>query len=144
MHIARSVVIGKPIDEVFAFMAEPGNDPRWCAKVKTVEQVGGDQPGPGARYTVVHKPVPGRPARQMDHECVAWDPPRRIDWHEADGTDVIRVTYRLEDFGDSTRVTQEDDAELGAWSPLRPLYRAGISRDLARQLKALKEILEGS
>jgi uncharacterized protein YndB with AHSA1/START domain len=140
--IARDVVIDRPVADVFAFVSDPANDRRWCHKVVSVEQMAGDGPEPGGRWAVVHKPVPGRPARKMDHECVSWDPPRRIEWREDDGEDVIRVTYELEDLGGRTRMTQRDDAELGAPRLLRPVFKAGIGRDLARQLRALKKVLE--
>jgi uncharacterized protein YndB with AHSA1/START domain len=142
MNVERSVAIDRPVDEVFAFVSDPKNDLRWCHKLVSVEQVVGEGPGPGGRYVVVHKPVPGRPEREMAYECVAWDPPRRIEWREDDGTDVIRVTYELGNLGGRTRVTQRDDAELGAPRLLQPLFKAGIGRDIARQLGALKRLLE--
>ena len=136
MEIIRSIDIGQPVDAVFAFVADPRNDVRWCPKVKSVELVEED------RYAVVHKPVPGKPERQMDMTRVAFEPPRRIGWREDDGTDVFEVTYELEDLGGRTRFTQRSVAELGAPRLLRPIYRAGIGRDIARQLKALKKLLE--
>ena len=142
MRIERSTVIDRPIGEVFAFISDPTNDPRWCHKVVSVHQLMGEGPGPGASYAIVHKPVPGRPERRMEYECLAWEPPRQIDWRENDGTDVIRVTYKLEDLGGWTRMTQSDDAELGAPRLLQPVFKAGIGRDIARQLRALKELLE--
>jgi uncharacterized protein YndB with AHSA1/START domain len=142
MEIARSIVIDRPVDVVFAFVSDPRNDPRWCHKVVSVDQVAGDGPAPGSGYAVVHKPVPGRPERRMQYECVAWERPRRIDWRENDGADLIRVTYELEDLGGRTRMTQRDDAELGAPRLLRPIFKAGIGRDIERQLAALKKLLE--
>jgi uncharacterized protein YndB with AHSA1/START domain len=142
MKIERAVTIDRPAEEVFAFVSEPRNDTRWCKKVVSVEQVAGDGPGPGSRYAVVHKPIPGRPARTMDYECLEWDPPRRIDWREDDGTDVIHVTYELAEVGSGTRVTQRDDAQVGAPRLLQPVFKAGIARDLAGQLRALKRVLE--
>jgi uncharacterized protein YndB with AHSA1/START domain len=142
LQIQRSVEIDRPIEEVFAFVSDPRNDPRWCHKVVSVEQVAGEGPSAGARYTVVHKPVPGRPARQMAYECLSLEPPRRLEWREDDGTDVIRVTYELEDHDGRTRMTQRDDAELGAPRLLNPLFKAGIQRDIARQLRTLKRVLE--
>jgi uncharacterized protein YndB with AHSA1/START domain len=144
VRIERSIVIDRPVDEVFAFVSDPRHDPEWCAKVVSVEQVSGDGPGPAGRYVVVHKPVPGRPERRMDYECTAWEPPHRIEWREDDGADVIHVTYGLEDLGGRTRMTQRDDAELGAPRLLRPLFKAGIGRDVARQLETLKGLLEAS
>lgn len=142
MEIVREISIARPVEEVFAFVADARNDPRWCRKVRSVAQVSGDGPGSGARYAVVHKPVPGKPARQMDMTCVGFDPPRRIDWREDDGTDLFEVTYELEDRAGQTHTRQTSRAAIGATRLLHPLYRAGIGRDVARQLKALKELLE--
>jgi uncharacterized protein YndB with AHSA1/START domain len=142
MQIARSVVIDCHIEDVFAYVADPLNDPAWCAKVDRVAHVEGDGPGPGARYDVLHRPIPLRPARRMAYACVEWDPPRRIVWREDDGDDVIAVTYELESVWTSTRFTQRDEARLGAPRALHPLLRIGIGRDIARQLRTLKRVLE--
>jgi hypothetical protein len=142
MELVRDVVIDRHIEEVFDFVADPLNDPEWCPKVLRVEQVEGDGPGPGARYDVLHRPIPLRPPRRLVHTCVAWEPPVRIAWHEDDGTDVFDVTYALGSVWTSTRLTQHDAIRLGAPRPLHPLLRAGIGRDVARQLRTLKRVLE--
>ena len=142
MNIVRQVEIERPIDAVFEFVADARNDPRWCPKVRSVELVSGERGG--ALYAVVHKPVPGKPERQMKMSCVASVPPRRVEWREDDGTHVFDVTYSLEDLGGGrTRLTQESEARLGAAWLMRPIYRIGIGRDVARQLKELKKLLEG-
>ena len=142
ISIAADVVIDVHIDEVFEFVAEPLNDPRWCEKLISVDQLDGDGPGPGAEYVVVHRPIPLRPARQMRFTCIDWDPPRRIVWREDDGHDVIDVVYELEPVWTATRVTQRDTAWLGAPRWLRPLMKTGIRRDMRRQLRALRRVLE--
>jgi uncharacterized membrane protein len=136
MEIVRSIEIARPVDAVFAFVADPRNDPSWCPKVRSVELVG------DGRYAVVHKPVPGKPERQMDTRLVASEAPRRIEWLEDDGVDVFRVTYELEDLNGRTRLTQRSVAELGAPRLMRPIYKAGIGRDIAKQLNELKKLLE--
>jgi Polyketide cyclase / dehydrase and lipid transport len=142
MEIVRAVIVDCHIDDVFDYVADPRNDPAWCAKVLSVEQVEGERPGPGARYEVLHRPIPLRPARRMAYTCVGWVPPVRIAWREEDGGDVIDVTYELEPVWTSTRLTQRDDARLGAPRVLHPLLRIGIGRDVARQLRTLKRVLE--
>jgi uncharacterized protein YndB with AHSA1/START domain len=142
MQIVRAVVIDRHIEDVFEFVADPSNDPVWCAKVLAVEQLEGMGPGPGARYEVLHRPMRWRPARRMAYSCVAWDPPARIEWREQDGEDVIDVTYQLEPVWTSTRVTQRDEARLAAPRLLQPLLRIGIGRDVERQLRTLKRVLE--
>lgn len=137
VEIAREVEISRPVADVFAFVSDPSNDPRWCRKVRSVEQVG------DGRYAVVHKPVPGKPARRMEMTCVGSEEPVRVEWREDDGVDVFEVTYSLTDLGGGrTLMRQVSRARLGVPRLLRPLYRVGIGRDVAGQLKALKRLLE--
>jgi uncharacterized protein YndB with AHSA1/START domain len=133
--IEREIEIERPPDEVFAFVADPLNDPRWCPKVRSVE-------GGPDRYTVVHAPVPLRPARTMEMTRVAADPPRRLVFRQDDGHDTFEVTYELEPTTAGTLFRQRSDAEVGVPRFLRPLWRHGIGRDLARQLRELKRVLE--
>jgi uncharacterized protein YndB with AHSA1/START domain len=134
--IEREVEIARPVAEVFAFVSDPRNDPRWCRKVESVE-------GSGDRFEVVHRPVPLRPVRRMEMRRMASEPPARIEWSQDDGTDVFRVTYELEPTPAGTRFRQRSEAQIGAVPRfLYPLWRQGIGRDLARQLSDLKKLLE--
>ena len=133
--IEREIVIARPVEAVFAFVADARNDVRWCPKVLSVK-------GDGDRYEVVHKPVPIMRARPLVMRRVESDPPRRIRWTEEDGTDRFEVTYELEPVGGGTRFVQRSSAELGAPRFLHPLMRHGIGRDLTRQLRELKRTLE--
>lgn len=143
MLIERTVEIERPVQDVYDFVVDARNDPEWCPKVRSVELVGRDAPGPGARYRVVHKPIPLRPAREMSFTCEAAERPSRIEWLEDDGTDTIRVTYALEPTpSGGTRMTQRDDAELGASRLMQPVMKRGIGADVQKQLKALKRLLE--
>ena len=143
MQIARSIVVDSHIEDVFDFVADPLNDPAWCPKVLVVDQVEGDGPGPGAIYEVLHRPIPFRPARRMVHQCVSWKPPYRIEWREDDGADVIGVTYDLVAMWTSTRLTQRDEiVRLGAPGIVRPLIKVGIGRDMRRQLRELRRVME--
>jgi hypothetical protein len=107
-----------------------------------VQQTAGDGPGPGSRWEVVHRPSRLRPPRRMAYECVDWDPPARVAWRGDDGVDEIDVAYELEPVWTSTRITQRDDARLGAPRPFRALYGLGIRRDMNRGLRELEAILE--
>src|SRR6516225_140111 len=68
MEVARSIEIFRPIDEVFALVADARNDPKWCPKVISAVQLVGNGPGRGARYEVVHRPLPMRPPSKMTVE----------------------------------------------------------------------------
>jgi uncharacterized protein YndB with AHSA1/START domain len=141
IRIERSVRLARPAVEVFDFVADARNDPQWCSKVRSVELVS-PTAGLDASYAVVHKPVPGRPARKMEMTCTAFERPRSISWRQDDGTDVFLVTYTIEELGDRSRLTQRSEAQLGSSRLLRPVYRRGIGRDMAKQLDSLKKLLE--
>jgi hypothetical protein len=139
--LTRSVLIARAREDVFAYVADARNDREWCPKVLSVQQVEGDGPGPGARYTVAHRPVPFRPARQMDDICLSWTPPTRIEWREDDGTDIFVVTYALASVDGATRFTQRSDATLGAPALLAPLIRVGIGHKTHGNLSCVEHPL---
>jgi hypothetical protein len=134
--IKREIEIARPVEEVFQYVADPANDVHWCPKVKSVEPAG------DGRWSVIHKPIPLRPARRLDLRRVSAAPPVWIELLEDDGTDVFRVTYELEVVEGGTRLRQSSDADLGAPRLVQPIVRAGVARDIERQLRELKRVLE--
>jgi hypothetical protein len=142
VQVERSIDIVRALEEVFAFVADARNDPQWCPTVTSTVQTLGSGPGPGARYAVVHRPIPMRPAREMVMECVGWSPPHNIEWHENDGIDEVQVAYLLSDLGGSTRFTQSSFLRQAMPQRLRPVMRHGLGSDVERQLTLLKQLLE--
>jgi uncharacterized protein YndB with AHSA1/START domain len=142
MRIERATQIAQPRDRVWEFIADARNDPGWCGKVDSVEQLAGDGPGPGARYRVLHRPKPLRGPVELVMEVVEFDPPRRLRWREEDNDAVFDVVYDLAQRGDGTRLTQIDQIDWKIPRLLVPVGRFMVRRDLERQLAALKRLLE--
>jgi uncharacterized protein YndB with AHSA1/START domain len=140
----REVVIARSAEEVFAFVADPLNDPRWCPKVKACEQVEGDGPGLGARYRARHQPTRLKAAAEIGVEVTEYDPPRLVRLREEDDDGVFDVTYLLEPAGEGTRFTQRSDVEWKLPKPLQLVADRMVPRHLDGQMKALKRELEGS
>ena len=137
VRVEESIVIARPRDRVWAFVADPLNDPRWCPKVKTVEPAG------ERRWRAVHKPVPLRPPMELTVTHTGSEPPTRLQIREEDDASTFDVEYRLEDLSDGTRLTQVSDFE---WKKLPRIlhgtFRRGVQRDLRAQLARLKRVLE--
>lgn len=129
---------------MFEFVSDPTRDPTWCPKVQSVRPRSSGPAKPGARYEVIHRPIPFLAPRTMDHLLVEWVPPSRIVWRDTDAADTIKITYELAALGPQTRFTQRDNARLGAPRILHPILRVGIRHDIATQLKRLKRYLEAS
>ena len=139
MRVEESVEIDRSPEEVWRFVVDPMNDPRWCPKVKSVEASG------AGRWKVMHKPVPLRPPTLLMLEHVGVDAPSRLTMREQDGTSVFNVEYRLQATGSGTRFTQASDFE---WKKLPRLlhkpFARGVRRDIRRQVRELKKVLEAA
>lgn len=136
-RIQESIEVARPPDFVWAFLADPLNDPRWCPKVKSVEPVG------VRRWRVVHKPVPFRPPMELTLEHAELRPPESLTLRQEDEASVFDVEYRVEPSGDGTRFTQ---ISVFAWKRLPRVlhgtFAGGVRRDVRAQLQALKRLLE--
>jgi len=79
-----SVVVDRPIDAVFAFVADPTHDPRWHTTVVRSERSSTGPPGPGSTFEGVydsHKrtldtPADPSNAQPIRAELVEWEPAR--------------------------------------------------------------------
>ena len=142
-QIERTIVIARPVDEVWAYIADPRNDPRWCDKVVSVDQVTGEGPGPDASYRVLHRPMRLKKPKDLVLTVEEFDPPRLMRMRDEDDDGVFNVTYELEPVGQGTRLTQRDQIEWRIPRFQRPIARRMVSRDIGHQFSALKRALEG-
>jgi hypothetical protein len=53
MQVVRAVAIDCHLDDAFEYVADPFNDPAWCPKLLSVEQVVGEGPRPGDELELV-------------------------------------------------------------------------------------------
>ncbi len=138
MRVEESIQIARPPENVWAVIADPRNDPDWCHKVQSVEQIG------EGRWRVVHKPVPLRPPMELSLERIDAQPPVAMKLREEDEASVFEVEYRLEPTDAGTRFTQVSEIR---WKKLPRIlhgtFRRGVQRDIRGQLEALKARVEG-
>jgi uncharacterized membrane protein len=137
-----SIHIERPADEVFAFVADAENNPRWRSYV--VETTWLDE-GPmrvGRRGRQVSK-VLGRPM-EIVAEVVEWDPPRHVPWQAVQGFATIRTDCTVEPEGDGCRLTVTAQGEFTSWLMrlLSPLAVGIARRQAASDTKKLKAALE--
>lgn len=142
VRIERSVGIASSPQEVWTFIADARNDPQWCDKVDSVEQIAGDGPGGEARYRVLHRTIRRRKAKQLSVTVEDYEPPRQLRLREEDDDAVFEITYRLEGAGEGTALTQIDEIEWKVPFPGPQIGRVMVSRDIERQFASLKRLLE--
>lgn len=141
VQVSRTVQIDRPVDDVFGFVADCANDPRWCRALTRSELVSGTPAAPGARYRQVQ--MPGPVGRRIDLELVQVDAPKRVQLRWSTSAATFDVTYDLEESNGSTRMTHASEVSLrGLGRAARPLVRVVLPRTMGQQLDDLRALLE--
>lgn len=141
MQLRESIEIERPAGEVFDFVIDPANDPKWCRNVVSSDLTAGTPGRPGARYRVQqgHSPV----GRQMRCELLATDPPKRAELRLRTDVATFDVAYEVEETTRGTRLTQTSDVSFrGRGHLVRPIVRVVYPLAMRQQFTALKERLE--
>lgn len=100
-----TTVVDRPIDEVFAFLADGENDPKFSPRVQEIRKTTDGPVGVGTVYASTVKDA-GMTTRR-EFELTEFDAPTRIRWAERSKNAVTVTTggYDLAPDGDGTRVT---------------------------------------
>lgn len=136
-----SLVIQRPVDAVFAFVADGESCPQWRPGVVDVHRVAGD--GVGTRYAQGVKGPMGRRI-SADYEITVFEPNQRLEFQTVTGPARPHGRYDFEAVDGGTRLTFSLDAQL---TGLRKLLMGGaVQRTMdseVRTLDNLKGVLEG-
>jgi uncharacterized protein YndB with AHSA1/START domain len=100
-----TVVIDRPIEEVFAFLADGENDPKFSARVVEIAKTTDGPPGVGTVYASTVKDAGVKTKREF--RLTEFAPPTRIRWTEISKNIVTAPEggYDLAPEGEGTRVT---------------------------------------
>src|SRR2546421_9929802 len=77
-HAENTVTIGRPIGDVFAYLADGTNNPHWRAGVLSIERTSAGD-GAGATYRQVLSGPGGRKIAG-DYRVTAYEPPHRLEF----------------------------------------------------------------
>ncbi|MEZ4670715.1 MAG: SRPBCC family protein [Anaerolineae bacterium] len=140
-QIESSITINKPIDEVFTFISDNENDPKWCVPVVETTRVVGDAPGANTRYTFASKA--DLFMLRGEFTILEFEPPIRVTWEGTSSVNRFSGAYSLEASEGGTLLTES--ATLEAKWFLR-LMESSMSRQVeasvVKQLQLLKHLLE--
>src|SRR5471032_1334294 len=104
-RFGATVVIDRPIDEVFAFLADGENDPKFSSRVIEIAKTTDGPPGVGTVYASTVKDAGVKTKREF--KLTEFDPPTRIRWMELSKNLVMATEggYDLAPAGDGTELT---------------------------------------
>ena len=138
----HSVVINRPVEEVFAFVTDPNNDPLWQSTSLETEQISEGPVDVGATFRNISKFLGRR--IESTYEVTENEPPHRQCVRITSGPIPGSGCYLFESAdGGSTRFTQTFEAEVGGFFKLaEPLVGRAIRRQMEADMATLKDLLE--
>jgi len=105
-RFGATITIDKPIDDVFAFLADGENDKRFSSRIVEIAKTTDGPPGLGTVYASTAKDGPM--TAKHEFELTAFEPPSKIRWTERSRTTPVSVPeggYDLVPEGEGTRLT---------------------------------------
>jgi uncharacterized membrane protein len=138
----RSIEIGCPIDEVFAYIADQRNALQWQSGVVEITRLTDGPPRVGTRHSFVRKFVGRR--MEATNEYTVYEPLKRIGFKTTSGSVPVEASYLFESTGGGTKLTSLIELGPGGFPGLlEPLIARSLRRELKGNFAELKRRLEG-
>lgn len=137
--------IDRPVEEVFAFLAEGGNDPKFSPRVQEIEKTTDGPPGVGTVYASTVKDAGMKTTREF--ELTEFSPPSRIRWAERSKNLVTASEggYDLAAEDGGTRLTVFNVLEgHGFGKVIAPLALRAARKDADPFAQRIKQAVEAS
>jgi uncharacterized membrane protein len=140
-RIEHSVVIDRPIQEVFDFVHDIANDPLWQTTIVEQEKLTEGPLRAGSRIREVRRFLGIRV--ETTYEVTEYEPPKRSAITMISGPVPFSGSYALEALDGSTRFTVQGDIEgHGFFKLAEPVFARLTGRELEANLGHLKDVLE--
>ena len=137
LEFENTIAIERPIDEVFAFLSDFENIPKWNYYVREVRQLSESPIGIGTTYHQLRK------TDQQDFRIIEF---------EANNTVALKTVpqsspsferrFTLYEEGDTTRITDQWKLDTGRPALLERLARGRVKSAVSENLSKLKELLQ--
>jgi uncharacterized protein YndB with AHSA1/START domain len=136
-----TIFIDRPPQEVFDYMNNPANTPKWQGNLVSAEITSEGPTGVGTTQRAVGQML----GRKFDvkTEITTWDPPNKITNKTLDGPVQFEATTRYDSKESGTQVTLNVTAEVGGFFKLAEgLVAKQAQKQFETNYSALKMLLE--
>ena len=141
VDVEVATVIGRPQEEVAAFVVDPHNAPRWYANIDSVRRHDDGPVRVGTKMEFVARFL----GRELvyTYEVVLYDPEDRLVMRTAEGPFPMETVYDWSRVGLGTRVRLRNRGEPSGFGRLAgPVVARAMKRAMTRDLARLKALLE--
>jgi carbon monoxide dehydrogenase subunit G len=139
----NTLTIQRPVDDVFAFLADFENIPTWNYAILETTNTSPGPVGVGTTYRQLRS-IPDR--SEEGFEVTVFEPTSRLEIHGDIGPFTATISYQLAPVGDGTQLINVGDLESasGAVRLIAPLATSRVKAAVAANLNTLKKMLEAS
>jgi uncharacterized protein YndB with AHSA1/START domain len=139
VRIELSLEIGRPVDEVFAFLTDLDRLPEWQGSA--VESRVEGELVMGARIHERRRVMGRDLANEL--EVVEYEPPRRLALKALSGPDRFTIDHRLAEEAGGTRLDVLAEGKAGGFMKFgEPLLARRAEEEMRADFERLKELLE--
>ena len=140
--LEKSIVIKRPIEEVFAVLANLENDAKWHSAFVEVRNMSGGSLGVGARF-LVFEGFLGRRSSGAEYEVTEYEPNRLAGWKTVSGPLKLKLWRTFEPVDGGTRfVVRYEGEPNGVLKLAWPLITRMVKRQQGGDMSKLKELME--
>jgi uncharacterized protein YndB with AHSA1/START domain len=141
VHIEGEIVIGRPVEEVFDFVADQQNEPRYNTQMRGSEKITEGPIGVGTRYRA--EVVTGRQVVPMVIEVTEFERPRMLASTTRMSSMDIRYALTFAPVSQGTRMRWVGDVEPKGWLRLLTPWVGWVGRRQELRIwTSLKDLLE--
>jgi uncharacterized membrane protein len=137
LEFENAIPIDRPIDEVFAFLSDFENIPKWNYYVLEVRQLSESPIGIGTTYHQLRK------SDQQDFRIIEFEPNHTVALKTVpQSSPSFERRFTLYEEGDTTRIRDQWKLDTGRPALLERLARGRVKSAVSENLSKLKELLQ--
>jgi uncharacterized membrane protein len=137
LEFENTIRIDRPVDEVFAFLSDFENIPKWNYYVLEVRRLSESPTGIGTTYHQVRK------TDQQDFRIIEFEPNHTVAVKTLpQSSPSFERRFTLYEEGDTTRIRDQWKLDTGRPALLERLARGRVQSTVAENLAKLKALLE--
>ncbi len=141
VNVETSVLVDRPIEEVFAYVTKPENDAQWYIGVESRDHTPGEPAGVGSTSQSDIRFL-GIPVT-VTWEVIGYEAPKMIEVKSIEGPVDVKAAYHLEAVAEGqTKVTVKGEAEFeGLFDLAEPIIERMAQRQWEASFENLRDVL---
>lgn len=141
INLEDSIVIDRPMSEIFAYVSDLTNAPEWQTGLLEVRRTTAAPLGIGTQFTFIRKFLGRR--LEATNEFTEYQPNETVTFVTTSGPVSVEASYLFKTEARGTRVTCRMQMKAEGFSRLaEPFVAASVQREMSAEFAYLKDLLE--